>query len=126
MLAQVSSQLTTMDWVAIAALAQGVINLFFLIPMRNSRTEAKAYADQLIELKLQSVRDQLQSINNRLLAGDGHLKRLDDRDHHLEVAVLKAINELDAKVSREISSLRNAVLTKEDLDFLRPEGRRNG
>jgi len=101
---------------------------FFVIPMsrRSQKIETleadvRALAQETIGKEMQLIRSESNAVNvemrtrvtsieSRLLAGDAHMKRLDDRDHSLEVKVLEAISEL-----------KDVVATKNDLQRLREE-----
>lgn len=102
-----------MQWIGLANFAMTVALAFIVLPMRRLRDETKAQAEQIVELKLGAIRERVGSIDARLVAGDAHLKRLDERDHTLEVKVLEAISEL-----------KDIVATKDDLQRMREEFRR--
>lgn len=72
--------------------------------------ELKRATGDVIDQKLGLVTHRVTTIEQRLLTGDAHLKRLDDRDHDIRVEVLKAISEL-----------KDLVATKDDLRELRKE-----
>jgi len=61
------------------------------------------------------IGERVHSIEERLQGGDHRFALLADKDHSLEIKVLQAISEL-----------KDVVATKDDLNRLREEMRRNG
>jgi len=114
--------------IATLSLVLTVTISFFVIPMGNRarkiealESDAQSSARASAAQERQNIRTELgaataeikarvAAIESRLVAGDAHLRILDERDHSLELKVLQAI-----------SDLKDVVATKDDLKRIREE-----